>query len=148
MDFLKSIEPDWSGAFAYSKEEDTAAFSMKGQVPKKTAAARVQALQAAQEEITQKRLAARVRKNKKYLEYDVLVEEIIDGPRADKNLSQDQDAAYAIGRAWFQAPEVDGNIVIEYDADDPKAKAIKPGSVVKVRAVAVSGVDIYAEAIS
>ncbi|MBR5097056.1 MAG: 30S ribosomal protein S12 methylthiotransferase RimO [Treponema sp.] len=148
LDFLKSIEPDWSGAFAYSKEEDTAAFSMKGQVPKKTAAARVQALQAAQEEITQKRLAARVRKNKKYLEYDVLVEEIIDGPRADKNLSQDQDAAYAIGRAWFQAPEVDGNIVIEYDADDPKAKAIKPGSVVKVRAVAVSGVDIYAEAIS
>ena len=147
LDFLKSIEPDWSGAFAYSKEEDTAAFNLKGQVPKKTAAARVQALQNAQEEITQKRLAARVRKNKKYLEYDVLVEEIIDGPRPDKNLSQDQEAAYAIGRAWFQAPEVDGNIVIEYDAEDPKAKAIKPGAVVRVRAVAVSGVDIYAEVI-
>ena len=141
LDFLKSIEPDWSGAFAYSKEEDTAAFSMKGQVPKKTAAARVQALQNAQEEITQKRLAGRIRKNKKYLEYDALVEEIVANPKD----SQDQDAAYAIGRAWFQAPEVDGNIVIEYDAEDPKAKAIKPGAVVRVRAVAVSGVDIYAE---
>ena len=53
---------------------------------------------------------------------------------------------YAIGRAWFQAPEVDGNIVIEYDADDKKAAAkIKPGAVVRVRAIAVSGVDIYAE---
>ena len=133
LDFLKSIQPDWSGAFAYSKEEDTAAFSMKGQVPKKTAAARVQTLQAAQEQMTQKRLAARVRKNNKRLEYDVLVEEIVDN--------------YAIGRAWFQAPEVDGNIVIQFEADDKKAAAVQPGAVVKVRAIAVSGVDIYAEPI-
>ena len=133
LDFLKSIQPDWSGAFAYSKEEDTAAFSMKGQVPKKTAAARVQTLQAAQEQMTQKRLAARVRKNNKRLEYDVLVEEIVDN--------------YAIGRAWFQAPEVDGNIVIQFEADDKKAAAVQPGAVVKVRAIAVSGVDIYAELI-
>ena len=83
--------------------------------------------------MTQKRLAARVRKNNKRLQYDVLVEEIVDN--------------YAIGRAWFQAPEVDGNIVIQLEADDKKAAAIKPGAVVKVRAIAVSGVDIYAELI-
>ncbi|MBO4547474.1 MAG: radical SAM protein, partial [Treponema sp.] len=142
LDFLKSIEPDWSGAFAYSKEEDTAAFNMKGQVAKKTAAARVAALQEAQEQITQKRLAARVRKNNKRMEYDVLIEEVVASPDS----AQDQEeAAYAIGRAWFQAPEVDGNVVIQFDADDKKAAAIKPGAVVKVRAIAVSGVDIYAE---
>ena len=154
LDFLRAIEPDWSGAFAYSREDDTPAALMKKQVTKKIAAARVKALQDAQEEITQKRLAGRVLKNKKRLEYDVLVEEIVDNPRKG---SQGQEAAafgaddssgasYAIGRAWFQAPEVDGNIVIEYDADDKKAAAkIKPGALVRVRAIAVSGVDIYAE---
>ena len=153
LQFLDAIQPDWSGAFAYSREDDTPAALMKKQVTKKVAAARVKALQDAQEKITQKRLAGRVLKNKKRLEYDVLVEEIVDNPRKG---SQGQEAAafgaddsssasYAIGRAWFQAPEVDGNIVIEYDADDKKAAAIKPGAVVRVRAIAVSGVDIYAE---
>ena len=154
LQFLDAIQPDWSGAFAYSREDDTPAALMKKQVTKKAAAARVKALQDAQEKITQKRLAGRVRKGGKRLEYDVLVEEIVDNPRKD---SQNQEAAafgaddsssasYAIGRAWFQAPEVDGNIVIEYDADDKKAAAkIKPGAVVRVRAIAVSGVDIYAE---
>lgn len=154
LDFLNAIQPDWSGAFAYSREDDTPAALMKKQVTKKSAAARVKALQDAQEKITQKRLAARVRKGGKRLEYDVLVEEIVDNPRKG---SQGQEAAafgaddsssasYAIGRAWFQAPEVDGNIVIEYDADDKKAAAkIKPGALVRVRAIAVSGVDIYAE---
>ncbi len=154
LDFLNAIQPDWSGAFTYSREDDTPAALMKKQVTKKIAAARVKALQDAQEKITQKRLAGRVLKNKRRLEYDVLVEEIVDKPRKG---SQGQEAAafgaddsssasYAIGRAWFQAPEVDGNVVIEYDLDDKKAATkIKPGAVVKVRAIAVSGVDIYAE---
>ncbi len=143
LQFLDAIQPDWSGAFAYSREDDTPAALMKKQVTKKIAAARVKALQDAQEKITQKRLAGRVRKGGKRLEYNVLVEEIVDNPRKG---SQGQEAAYAIGRAWFQAPEVDGNIVIEYDADDKKAAAkIKSGAVVRVRAIAVSGVDIYAE---
>lgn len=154
LQFLNAIQPDWSGAFAYSREDDTPAALMKKQVTKKIAAARVKALQDAQEKITQKRLAGRVLKNKKRLEYDVLVEEIVDNPR---KVSQGQEAAafgaddsssasYAIGRAWFQAPEVDGNVVIEYDLDDKKAAAkIKPGALVRVRAIAVSGVDIYAE---
>lgn len=154
LQFLNAIQPDWSGAFAYSREDDTPAALMKKQVTKKIAAARVKALQDAQEKITQKRLAGRVLKNKKRLEYDVLVEEIVDNPRKG---SQGQEAAafgaddsssasYAIGRAWFQAPEVDGNVVIEYDLDDKKAAAkIKPGALVRVRAIAVSGVDIYAE---
>ena len=154
LQFLDAIQPDWSGAFAYSREDDTPAALMKKQVTKKVAAARVKALQDAQEKITQKRLAGRVLKNKKRLEYDVLVEEIVDNPRKGSQGQEDaafgaddsSSASYAIGRAWFQAPEVDGNIVIEYDADDKKAAAkIKPGAVVRVRAIAVSGVDIYAE---
>lgn len=136
--FLKEIQPDWSGAFAYSKEDDTPAFSFKKQVPKKVSAKRAAALQEAQEKITQERLAFRVRKNGKNLEYKVLIEEIVDNP---------EDESFAIGRAWFQAPEVDGNFVIQFDPSQEKSKAVKEGALVKVRALAVSGVDIYAELI-
>ena len=78
---------------------------------------------------------------------------------ANKDSSQDQEgaanknrvpgqegaASYAIGRAWFQAPEVDGNIVIQFEPDSKNAALVQPGAVVRVRALAVSGVDIYAE---
>ena len=49
----------------------------------------------------------------------------------------------AIGRAWFQAPEVDGCVVIRYDLDcEEHKKAIKPGNVVRVKIVASTGVDL------
>ena len=145
LDFLRAVEPDWSGAFAYSKEDDTPAAAMKKQVAKKTAAARVAALQEAQEKITAARLKNRVLKNGKNLTYDVLVEEVFDAG-ADKKGSQDQEGgSYAIGRAWFQAPEVDGNIVIQFNPTQKSAASVKEGAVVRVQAVAVSGVDIYAE---
>ena len=148
LDFLQAIEPDWSGAFAYSKEEDTAAYKMKGQVPKKTAAARVAALQGAQQKIMENRISRRVRQGKKFLEYDVLVEELVADPKGMESAQGQNEAAfYAIGRAWFQAPEVDGNVVIQYEKSQAAAKLVQPGAVVKVRAVAASGVDIYAELI-
>lgn len=143
LDFLKAVEPDWSGAFAYSKEDDTAAALMKKQTPKKVAASRVAALQTEQEKITKARLASRVKKGKKYLEYDVLVEEIVQSP---KNAgSEESGDSFAIGRAWFQAPEVDGNIVIRFDKNEKGAARVEPGALVKVRSIAASGVDIYAE---
>lgn len=129
--FLETINSDWSGCFDYSKEDDTAAYKMKGQVAHRTAVARANSLTEIQHEITQKLLKKRVGKV-----YDVLVEEIV------QNL-EGTDEGLAIGRAWFEAPEVDGNVVIRYDLDDKNAvKAIVPGSVVKVKAVASSEVDI------
>ena len=68
--------------------------------------------------------------------YDVLVEEIIEN-------KSDTDEGLAIGRAWFDAPEVDGNFVIRYDLDDADAvKAIVPGARIKAKALASSEVDI------
>ena len=67
-------------------------------------------------------------------EYDVLIEELIAG---------EEDTSFAIGRGWFQAPDVDGAFVVRYEKDDKNAvKAIKPGRVVRVKADRVSGVDI------
>lgn len=148
--FLRAIRPDWSGCFTYSREEGTAAYSMKGRVSKKKAKERMARITAAQEEVTQKALQARLGQ-----EYDVIIEEIIAG--------DDDNPTMAIGRAWFQAPEVDGAFVAELPDTSaaiteqpqsaqkaPRAEAcieteplaIKEGSVVRVLAVSVNGIDI------
>ena len=137
--FLQEVQPDWSGCFPYSREEDTPAYSMKGRVPAKTARARADRLEEMQAAITAERLDSFVGK-----ELNVLVEEIISA--ADEQ-GTDQGAAegLAIGRAWFQAPEVDGSVVIRYELDDTKAvEAITPGSVVTVKVLANTGVDLDA----
>lgn len=128
-DFLETIKPDWSGCFAYSREEDTPAYKFKNRVSKKISEARAKELESIQEEITQQKLKSRLKKD-----YDVLIEEVLDA---------EDDQGFAIARAWFQAPDVDGAFVVRYDRDDKKAvKSVVPGNVVKVRAVKVSGVDI------
>ncbi len=132
--FLRAIESDWSGCFPYSSEDGTPAAKKKGKVPHKKAVERAEKLGAIQAEITQRRLKDRIGKV-----YEVLVEEIIEN-------KEGSDEGLAIGRAWFEAPEVDGNVVISYDLDDAEAvRQIVPGSFVKVRAIASSEFDISAE---
>ena len=129
-EFLSLVRPDWSGCFPYSREEDTPAYSMKKQVSHKKAALRASRLEELQSAITQERLAAHVGK-----EYEVLIEEIIDDP--------ENDAGIALGRSWFQAPEVDGATIVRYELDSEEQKAaVQPGKVVKVKVLGVSGVDI------
>ena len=128
--FLEEITPDWSGCFPYSREEDTPAYSMKNRVPSRIAKARAARLTELQTAITAERLKRYVGK-----ELKVLVEELIDA----------EDEGLAIGRAWFQAPEVDGSVVIRYDLDDEAAvKAVVPGGVVTVKVLASTGVDLDA----
>ena len=159
--FLGSLQPDWSGCFAYSREEDTPAYSMKKQVPAAKAAKRAERLQELQSEITEERLKSRVGKT-----YDVLIEELIPtgapvegagtrdavetgagaGTAGVLDSMRDSDCdepGLALGRAWFQAPDVDGTCVIRYDLDDDKAvAAVRVGKVVTVKVLAVNGVDL------
>ena len=131
FEFLETIKPDWSGCFAYSREEDTPAYSFKGRVAKKIAESRASKLEQKQATITAERLKSRVGKI-----YSVLVEEIIQN-------NDGSDDGLAIGRAWFEAPDVDGNVVIRYDLDDAHAVSnIVPGNVVSVKALASSELDI------
>lgn len=133
--FLKSINPDWSGCFPYSREEDTPACNMKKRVSSKIAQKRAQALEEIQGEITNQRLNRWIGK-----EVDVLIEEIIQN---DAAYSEDTSEGLAIGRAWFQAPEVDGCVVIRYDRDDKQMNEYaKEGNVVSVKILAVTGVDL------
>jgi ribosomal protein S12 methylthiotransferase len=129
-DFLRRIEPDWSGCFVYSREEDTPAYSMQNQVPKKTAEIRAKRLEDIQALITEKKLSAYTGS-----EHHVLIEEIIE----------DGEERYAIARTWFQAPEVDGATVVHFDKDDAASSLIQPGSIVKVKITGARSPGLLAE---
>ena len=47
----------------------------------------------------------------------------------------------AIGRCWFQAPEVDGAVVVSYDLED-QAHLVASGKMVSVLVTGSSGVDL------
>lgn len=133
--FLEAIKPQWSGCFPYSREENTPAFSMKGRVNAKTAQKRAEALEKLQTEITSTKLQQYIGQ-----EFNVLVEEIIE---LNPETAEDVSEGLAIGRAWFQAPDVDGCVVIRYDRDEKNdVESVVPGNVVKVRILASTGVDL------
>jgi ribosomal protein S12 methylthiotransferase len=119
-DFQDKAELDWLGAFAYSREEDTPAYSMKGRVSRKTAEARKKAIEEAQRPITEAALARFTGTVQ-----TVLVEEQIEG----------EDLA--IARGYMNAPEVDGSIVVV-------GSQLRAGERVDVRIIAVRGVDLEA----
>ena len=131
VEFLKNIQSDWSGCFAYSREDDTPASEMKKQIPAKKSKARCDVLTELQTQITQEKLKRHTGKI-----YKVLIEEVIP--------TEEEEGGIAIGRAWFQAPEVDGATVIYYDLDDEAScKKIFAGNIVEVKIQGVSAVDVY-----
>ncbi len=91
QDFLKRAKLTNCGFFAYSKEPDTAAARLSPQVHHATKLRRVRALYQTQEEISKSFLTALVGKK---------IEVLCDGVDYDKNCF--------VGRAYFQAPDVDG----------------------------------------
>ena len=141
--FLQKLKPLWSGGFIYSKEEDTAAYSFKNKVSKKTAEKRLSILQKTQTEITCNALD-------KFCGHvlDVLIEEIIishEENNTDGNGSVNK-MHLALGRAWFQAPEIDGAVIVSFSEEktDSCGKTIKPGSIVRVKITSRNGFDLNA----
>ena len=126
-DFLMKIQSAWSGCFPYSREEDTPAYNMKKRVSPKIAQKRADTLCEIQSEITKSFLKSHIGN-----EYDILIEEIIEG-----------EDGLAIGRAWFQAPDVDGSVVVRYEKDIPEQnEAVQCGRFVKVKIETASDVDL------
>lgn len=117
--FQEEARLDWLGVFAYSREEDTPAFSYKNKVPKKTAELRKKQIEERQQIITEDRLSRFVGQT-----VDVIIEE------------QVENEVLSLGRAWMQAPDVDGLTVVH--------GRHAPGSLVKVHIEAIHGVDMEA----
>jgi ribosomal protein S12 methylthiotransferase len=126
LDFQARARLDWAGAFAYSREEGTPAYSMKGRVPRRLAEERKRMVEEQQTAITQERMNRFIGRTE-----DVLVEERING----------EEGLY-LGRLPCQAPEADGAAVIS--ADDP----LEPGTFVRGAVFARAGLDLEVKAFS
>jgi ribosomal protein S12 methylthiotransferase len=131
LDFQQKLRPDWLGCFAYSREEDTPAYAMKGQVPKKTAAARKRQIEERQISITEKNMDRFAGEN-----LDVLLEERFEGGDGGKDLW--------LGRLYCHAPEVDGSAVVvcEGGGGGIAATGIAAGEMLPCGVVARRGIDL------
>jgi len=118
--FQDAARMDWLGAFEYSREEGTPAYSLKDRVPKRLAASRRRQIEEAQQAITALSLQRFVG-----TEQTVLVEERIE------------EEDLAIARGYMNAPEVDGAVVVV-------GGELAAGDVLKVTITAVRGVDLEA----
>jgi ribosomal protein S12 methylthiotransferase len=134
LDFQREARIDWLGVFTYSREEDTAAYTMKNRVNKKTAASRKAAIEEAQIPITAARLETFIG-----IETLALIEEEVDS--GDETGADTIPASrLAIGRLPIHAPEVDGAAVIESD------RPLEPGTFVRVTTLGAAGVDMRCRA--
>ena len=102
MDFCKAMEFDHLGVFTYSDEEGTPAYELADKVPLRTAQARQRKLMAQQAKISR-------RCNKKMIGQKVKV--FFEGP------SKESDLLWQ-GRTEFQAPDIDGCILINDAPED------------------------------
>jgi len=124
LEFQRKAKLNWVGFFTYSREEDTPAWKYRGALATKlsvrSAEKRKRVLEIRQSEISETLLDDFLGKT-----FDVLIEEKVEG----ENLY--------IGRAYFQAPEVDGLIVLH-------GENIRPGDVVKAKVFKRNGLDLEA----
>ncbi len=139
--FLSDIRSTWSGSFVWSREEGTAADSMKKRVSGKQAKERQDVLKAIQERITPEELTYFVGK-----QVEVLVEELIPLDEEPSDGADIPASRLALGRSWFQAPDVDGSVVLQYEDThrDLSGSPVAAGSVVRALVTAVNGVDVQA----
>jgi ribosomal protein S12 methylthiotransferase len=128
LDFQEKAKLDWLGCFTYSREEGTAAYSMKGRVPAKTAAARKQTIEERQIPITERNMERFVGET-----LEVLLEERIDS-------AGDEDEILWLGRLYCQAPDIDGAAVIS----GAGGENLRAGSLVRCKVIARRGFDLEA----
>lgn len=122
LGFLREVKFERLGAFAYSREEGTAAHDFKGQLPQALKIERLNRVMSMQQKISQEvnnRFLGRV--------IDVLIDE--------------QEGDVYLGRSEYDAPEVDGSVFVR------SKKRLKPGEFVKVRITDTLEYDLAGEAV-
>lgn len=120
-DFAKEFKLTHAGIFCYSKEEDTPSAKLKGQIPQKIKEERLNILGELISDNYKKRNKSLIGK-----ELNVLYEDI----DFNKNMF--------VGRAEFDAPEIDGNIYFSGDFADV-------GEFYKVKITDYDGYDLIGE---
>jgi ribosomal protein S12 methylthiotransferase len=126
QDFIKRYPFLHLGVFLFSPEEGTPALDMPNQVPVRTAERRRDRMLTIQNTSVRELLEQYVGKN-----IDVLIED---------RASEDEDDVY-VGRAWFQAPEIDGFTFVQ-------GKDLQLGTIYKVLITDTIDVDLFGDAIT
>lgn len=115
---LGLIKFDRLGVFPYSREEDTKAYDMTGQVSRKTAENRAAEIMDIQREISLEKNSMIVGNIEK-----VLIDRI--------------EGDYSVGRTYRDAPDVDNEVLIK--------KNLAPGEFYKIKIVKADEFDLYGE---
>ena len=119
-DFIKKAEFTNCGFFAYSREDGTPAYKLPDQIDEKTKQKRVKKLYAIQRKISKNYL-------KKYRGQTIDV--VCDG------VDYDNQSFY--GRAYFNAPEIDGKVYFDYGG------VIEQGKTYKVKILKTNDYDLF-----
>ncbi len=93
LDFVRTIEFDWVGAFTFSPERGTPAAEMPDQVPDEVKEERYSRLMSLQRRISKKRSRLQIGRT-----LEVLIES--------------SDGKKSVGRSYRDAPEIDGTVVV------------------------------------
>ncbi len=121
MELLQQLEFDWAGVFAYSKEDGTVAGQLSPEVPPEVAFERRGQLMEIQQHITQKKNRQRV------------------GSHAQVLIDREVTPGNYRGRAYFQAPDVDGSVLIKTE------QLLTTGDFVQVILTRTYGYDLLGE---
>ncbi|MDD5594235.1 MAG: 30S ribosomal protein S12 methylthiotransferase RimO, partial [Candidatus Margulisbacteria bacterium] len=118
LDFIRQVKFDRLGCFTYQREEGTPAGKMRGQVSEKIKVKRAKMLMRAQARISREL-------NKNLI--GQIIEIIIEGAAR---------GGYA-GRGRFDAPEIDGQVLIKSN------KSLPPGKIVRARVTGAGTYDLF-----
>ncbi|MCL6472498.1 MAG: 30S ribosomal protein S12 methylthiotransferase RimO [Firmicutes bacterium] len=122
-DFVQRAKFDYLGIFEYSPEEGTKAAELPNRIPDRIVKERYHQLNALQDYISQERNNSRVGKT-----FDVLIEREVE-----------TEAGLFEGRAWWQAPEVDGYTFVSGD--------LQPGQIIKTYFDGFDSCDFYGRSV-
>ncbi len=122
MDFVDEMEFERLGVFAYSAEEDTPAYSYPDQVPQELKEERRDAIMELQQEIAFDKSEAMVGR---------ILTVFIEGKVADEPVY--------VGRTYMDAPNVDGLIFVNADAE------LMSGDFVRVKVTGAADYDLIGE---
>ena len=120
LKFIRDIKFERLGAFKYSREEGTAAYSLSGQVPEKIKLSRLDQVMSCQKEVAS------------------LVNSRFMGNRLKVLIDECTDGGY-LGRTEFDAPEVDGTVYIKSNS------TLCPGHFVQVKITDTLEYDLVGE---
>ena len=124
-DVIKKIKFDHLGVFIYSDAQDIPSGRLKNKISKKIAENRYNTLMKKQAQIS-------FYKNQKHIgkTYKVLIEE-----KEEKNIF--------VGRAWFQAPEIDGIVYVNIKDKSEHYNKVKQGDIVSVKINDAAEYDLF-----